>query len=327
MQLPSRHTTPEAQLTHRNARLTPAGRLLLCRRIEAGAPIAHVAAAMGISRQCASKWWHRWVEFGPAGLEDRSCAPRRRRMISPRVERRIVQLRRSRRWGPDRIAGHLDQSRSTVHRVLVRRGLNRLDRFDAQTGRVIRRYEHDHPGSLVHVDVKKLGRIPRGGGWRAHGRSEAVRGRGIGYAYIHAAVDDHSRLAYLEVLTDEKGLTCAEFWTRADAWFRAHGIVTERVMTDNAKAYLGVHFQHALAQTGARHQRIPIRRPQLNGKVERFNRTLLDECAYAAVYRSDHARTRALARWLHSYNHHRPHTALGGKPPITRVTNAAGDYI
>jgi transposase InsO family protein len=313
-------------LTHRNARLTPAGRLLLCRRIDAGAPIAHVAAAMGISRQCASKWWHRWCEFGEAGLEDRSCAPRRRATIAPQVERRIVQLRRSRRWGPDRIAGHLDQSRSTVHRVLVRHGVNRLDHFDRQTRRPIRRYEHRYPGSLVHVDVKKLGRIPRGGGWRAHGRSEAVRGRGIGYAFIHAAVDDHSRLAYLEVLDDEKGPTCAAFWARADAWFRAHGIVTERVMTDNAKAYLGFHFQRALTETGARHVRIPIRRPQVNGKVERFNRTLLDECAYATVYRSDHARTRALARWLHIYNHHRPHTALNGKPPITRVTNPAGDY-
>jgi transposase InsO family protein len=153
-----------------------------------------------------------------------------------------------------------------------------------------------------------------------------VRGRGIGYAYIHAAVDDHSRLAYIEVLGDERATTCAAFWTRAHAWFRAHRIVVERVMTDNAKAYLGAHFQQALAATGARHQRIPIRRPQVNGKVERFNRTLLNECAYAAVYRSDQARTRALARWLHAYNHHRRHTSLGGKPPISRVTNVPADY-
>jgi transposase InsO family protein len=311
---------------HRNARLTPAGRRLLCQRIEAGAPIAHVAAAMGISRQCASKWWHRWVELGDAGLEDRSCAPIRRTRISSRVEDRIVRVRRARKWGPDRIAGHLGIARSTVHRVLVRRGVNRLDRIDRQTGREIRRYEHPYPGALVHVDVKKLGRIPRGGGWRAHGRSEAVRGRGIGYAYIHAAVDDHSRLAYLEVLDDEKGTTAAAFWRRAASWFRAHNIVVERVMTDNARAFLGIHFQHALTETGARHQRIPIRRPQVNGKVERFNRTLLEECAYYRVYKSDHARTRALDRWLHSYNHHRPHTALAGKAPITRVTNVPADY-
>jgi transposase InsO family protein len=313
-------------MNHRNARLTPAGRRLLCQRIEAGAPIAHVAAAMGISRQCASKWWHRWLELGDAGLENRSCAPIRRIRIASKLEDRIVRVRRARKWGPDRIAGHLGIARSTVHRVLVRRGVNRLDRLDRQTGRVIRRYEHPYPGSLVHVDVKKLGRIPRGGGWRAHGRSEAVRGRGIGYAYIHAAVDDHSRLAYLEVLDDEKGTTAAAFWHRAAAWFRAHNIAVERVMTDNAKAFLGVHFQRALTETGARHQRIPIRRPQLNGKVERFNRTLLDECAYYRVYKSDRARTRALDRWLHSYNHHRPHTALSGKPPITRVTNLPADY-
>ena len=320
------HTNPEVFLSHRNARLTAAGRLLLCERIAAGAPIAHVAAAMGISRQCASKWWHRWNTFGAAGLEDRPCAPLRRARISPRVEAQVVHLRRGRRWGPDRIAGYIGQPRSTVHRVLVRHGLNRLDALDRQTGRVIRRYEHPHPGSLVHVDVKKMGRIPSGGGWRAHGRSEAVRGRGIGYAYIHAAVDDHSRLAYLEVLDDEKGATAAGFWTRAAAHFRAHGIVVERVMTDNAKSFLGNDFQQALAATGARHQRIPIRRPQVNGKVERFNRTLAEECAYAAVYRSDAARTRALARWVHSYNHHRPHTALGGKPPISRVTNVPADY-
>ena len=313
-------------MSHRNARLTPAGRLLLCQRIEQGAPIAHVAEGMGISRQCASKWWNRWREFGPAGLEDRPCAPIRRARVPAKVEDRMVYLRRARRWGPHRIAAYMGASPSTVHRVLVRRGMNRLDRLDRQTGRQIRRYEHPHPGSLVHVDVKKLGRIPKGGGWRAHGRSEAVRGRGIGYAYIHAAVDDHSRLAYVEVLDDERGPTAAAFWRRAASWFRAHGVVVERVMTDNAKSFLGVHFQQALAETGARHCRIPVRRPQVNGKVERFNRTMLDECAYAAVYRSEAARTRALARWVHSYNHHRSHSSIGGRPPITRVTNVPGDY-
>ena len=302
-------------MAHRNARLTPAGRRLLCDRIASGVPIAHVAAAMGISRQCASKWWRRWQEFGAAGLEDRPCTPHRRARIAPKVEARIVYLRRSRRWGPDRIAGYMGQPASTVHRVLVRHRLNRLDRLDRQTGRVIRRYEASAAGELVHVDVKKLGRIPPGGGWRAHGRSEAVRGRGIGYAYIHAAVDDHSRLAYLEVLDDERGPTCAAFWTRAAAWFRAHGIVVQRVMTDNALNYLGVHFQQALAATGAAHRRIPIRRPQVNGKVERFNRTLLDECAYAAVYRSDRTRSRALDRWIHSYNR---------RVPLLVVLGAAG---
>ena len=314
-------------MSHGNARLTPAGRRLLCQRIAAGQPIAHVAAAMGISRQCASRWWHRWLELGDAGLIDRPTTPRQRKTIPRRAEANILRLRRSRRWGPDRIAAHTGVPRSTVQRVLVRHRVNRLDHFDRQTGREIRRYERSEPGELVHVDVKKLGRIPSGGGWRAHGRSEAVRGRGIGYAYIHAAVDDHSRLAYIEVLGDERGPTCAEFWTRADQWFRAHGIVGRRVMTDNARNYLGHDFQRALAATGARHVRIRIGRPQTNGKVERFNRTLLEECAYRQVFRSDAARERALARWLHSYNHHRPHTALGGRPPISRVTNVPEDYI
>lgn len=163
--------------------------------------------------------------------------------IAPRVEARIVHLRRSRRWGPDRIAGYIGQSSTTVHRVLVRHRLNRLDRSDRRTGRVTRRYEYAAPGDLVHVDVKKTWPHRTRCGWRAHGRCEAVRGRGIGYAYLHAAVDDHSRLAYVEVLDDERGPTCAAFWTRANAWFRADGIIVQRVMTDNALNYLGVHFQ------------------------------------------------------------------------------------
>jgi transposase InsO family protein len=178
----------------------------------------------------------------------------------------------------------------------------------------------------VHVDVEKLGNIPPGGGWRIHGRSEAVRGRGIGYAFIHAAVDDHSRLAYAEALDDETGPTCAGFWRRANGFFAARGIVVRRVMTDNAKAYLGVAFQAALAETGIAHRPIPIRRPQVNGKVERFNRTLLDEWAYVRPYRSERARRQRLAIWLHLYNHHRGHASIGG-PPITRVKNLPARYI
>ena len=312
---------------HRNARLTPAGRLLLCQRIAEGMPIAHVAAGMGISRQCASRWWHRWLELGGVGLEDRPCAPRRRPGRTPAArEGQIVRLRRSRRWGPVPIGARLGIPPSTVHRVLVRHGQARLDDLDRATGRVIRRYERARPGELIHVDVKKLGRIPRGGGWRAHGRSEAVRGRGIGYAYVHSAVDDHSRLAYSEVLTDERGPTCAAFWLRAEAFFRAHGVVVERVLTDNAKSYGGHDFARALAQGSVVHKRTQVRRPQTNGKVERFNRTLLTEWAYVRIYRSDQARTNALARWLHVYNHHRPHTAIGALPPISRVTNVPGHY-
>jgi transposase InsO family protein len=192
---------------------------------------------------------------------------------------------------------------------------------------VIRRIHTDRPGELVHVDVKKLGRIPPGGGWRAHGRGNVVHHSKtrVGYDYIHSAIDAHSRLAYSEVLTNERGETCAEFWDRADRFFAEHGITVEAVLTDNARNYTISHaFQRAL--TGIEHRRIRPRRPQTNGKVERFNRTLLDEWAYVRVYRSNTARTRALDRWLHLYNHHRGHTALGGEPPITRATNLAGEH-
>lgn len=311
---------------HGNARLTPVGRLTMVLRIEAGRPVAHVAAEMGISRPTAYKWWSRWQDEGPAGLVDRSSRPRSCPHQTPvELEAEIARLRSEARWGPARIALCLGIPSSTVHRVLVRLGINRLDWFDRPTGRRIRRYERAHPGELVHVDIKKLGRIPDGGGWRAWGRSEEVRGRGIGYAYVHSAVDDHTRLAYSEVLADEKGVTCAAFWARAARFFNDHGIVPTGVMTDNAKAYLGFAFTDALDATGSRHWRIPPRQPQINGKVERFNRTLLDEWAYARNYNSDAERTAALDSWLHLYNHHRNHTAIGG-PPITRVNDLPGHY-
>lgn len=314
-------------MAHRNAPLTPTGRLLMCREIERGRPIAHVAAEMRISRQRASVWWQRYLAFGEAGLADRPSTPRRVPGRTPAaVERRICDLRRREKLGPHRIASRLGMNPSTVYAVLARHGLNRLDRL-APSGRVVRRYEHAAPGELVHVDVKKLGRIPRGGGWRAHGRSEAVRGRGVGYAFVHAAVDDHSRLAYAEVLGDERGPTCAGFWLRAEAFFRAHGVAVRRVMTDNALNYKGHDFQRALAATGSRHVLIPVFRPQVNGKVERFNRTLQAEWAYARAYSSDRARTKALDRWLHLYNHHRGHWSLGGRPPISRVNNLAEQNI
>ena len=315
---------------HRNAPLTPQGRLLLCRRIEAGAPIAHVAEAMGISRRCASKWWHRYLELGVDGLHDRSSRPRHCPYRTPaRVEDRIIRMRRRDKVGPDRIAFRLGVPASTVHRVLVRHDLNRLSHLDRQTGQPIRRYERKRPGELVHVDVKKLGRIPRGGGHKVLGRAASRPGKDrqgrVGYVYLHSAVDDHSRLAYTEELPDEKGHTAAGFWRRAEAWFRARGIIVERVITDNAFCYRGRLFNDALAATGIRHTYCRPYRPQTNGKVERFHRTLLEEWAYARPYTCEAARGRALAHWLHRYNHHRMHTAIGG-PPISRVTNLPGEY-
>jgi transposase InsO family protein len=317
-------------VSHRNAPLTPTGRLLLCQRIEAGSPIAHVAAAMGISRQCATKWWGRYLEFGPSGLLDRSSRPHSTSgRTDTRTEARIVRHRRLEKKGPHRISAALGVPASTVYAVLVRHDLARLDHLDRASGRQIRRYERTRPGELVHVDVKKLGKIPAGGGWRIHGRAATSaekhrRGR-IGYVYVHSAVDDHSRLSYSEALQDETGATCAAFWRRAESFFRAHGVVVERVMTDNAFAYRGEKFNDALDERRILHRYCRPYRPQTNGKAERFNRTLLEEWAYIRPYWRESDRARALARWLHIYNHHRVHTAIGG-PPVSRVTNLPRKY-
>jgi transposase InsO family protein len=314
---------------HANARLTIHTRRLLIDRIMTGRAVAHVAAEMGISRATAYKWWGRWRAEGDRGLWDRSSRPHRcPTRVGRRLERRIETLRRSRKLGPARIGWNLDIAHSTVHRVLVRLGLNRLDWMDRPTGRVIRRIETTHPGELVHIDVKKLGRIPAGGGWRAHGRGNVAHQSitRAGYAYVHSAVDAYTRVAYSELLDDERAVTCAAFWRRAHTWFADHNIHVERVLTDNAFAYTrGPTFEAALGDII--HSRIRPRRPQTNGKVERFNRTLLDEWAYVRVYRSDAARTRALDRWLHHYNHHRAHTSLGGRTPMDLVNNLPGHHI
>jgi transposase-like protein len=207
---------------HRNAPLTPEGRLRLCERIEGGWPVSHAAESMGISRDRAYVWWRRYQEEGVAGLEDRPCRPRRcPRQTKASVERRILTLRQSRGLGPARIAGIVGMHASTVHRVLERHGVSRLSDLDRTTREPIRRYEMTRPGELVHVDIKKLGRIPRGGGWRAHGRGKANHHTqtNVGYAYVHSAVDGYSRLAYSEVLDNEQGITAAGFWRRAQRFF------------------------------------------------------------------------------------------------------------
>jgi transposase InsO family protein len=306
--------------------MTARGRMIMIERIDSGRPVAHVADEMGVSRKTADKWWRRWLAEGEAGLEDRSSRPHRcPHQTAAHLERRIVRLRQQRKLGPARIASIVGMPASTVHRVLVRHGLNRLAWMDRPTGQVIRRIHTDRPGELVHVDVKKLGRIPPGGGWRAHGRGNVAHHSTtkVGYDYIHTAIDAHSRLAFSEILANEQGPTCAGFWERAQQFFNDHAITVEAVLTDNAKNYLGTHFTAAL--DGIEHRRIRAHRPQTNGKVERFNRTLADEWAYVRVYRSNAARTRALDRWLHLYNHHRGHTSLGGQPPIS-ATNLAGQH-
>ncbi|NUV78328.1 IS481 family transposase, partial [Streptomyces fungicidicus] len=326
-------------MSHRNARLTVHGRRLLVERVLAGRPVAHVAAEMGISRPTAHKWVRRWRTEGDAGLADRSSRPRTTPHRTPAaLEARVCRLRADRKLGPARIGPILGLPASTVHRVLARHGLNRLAWLDRPTGRVIRRYERARPGELVHVDIKKLGNIPDGGGWRTVGRTDGDRNRQattserrsckpvIGYSYVHSAVDDHSRLAYSEVLPDERKDTAIAFWQRANAFFAAHGVTVERVLTDNGPCYKARLFTQTLAAAGIAHKKIRPYRPQTNGKVERFNRTLLDEWAYQRPYTSNTERTAALADFLHTYNHHRCHTALGGQPPISRVNNAASQY-
>lgn len=324
------HRTTEVFVSHRNARLTVHGRRLLVERVGAGRPVAHVAAEMGISRTTAHKWVRRWRAEGEPGLYDRSSRPLSIPHRTPEdVEARVGDLRRDRKLGPARIGPILGLAPSTVHRILTRYGLNRLAFLDRPTGRVIRRYERARPGELVHVDVKKLGRIPDGGGHKVLGRQASRANRaGVGFDFVHSAVDDHTRLAYSEIHADEKVATCAGFLRRAAAFFTTCGIDrVESVLTDNALAYRhGRAWHQALTDLGATARRTRPYRPQTNGKVERFNRTLLDEWAYIRPYATNQERTEALGLFLHTYNHHRCHTALDGHPPISRVNNTAGQY-
>jgi transposase InsO family protein len=243
------------------------------------------------------------------------------------VERRIIDLRRSRRLGPARLAGIVEVPASTVHRVLVRHGVNRLRWMDRPTGRVIRRIHTDHTGELVHIDVKKLARVPPGGGHRMLGRSTETKRRShrsrVGYTHIHTAIDAHSRLAYSEFAGEENTTNCVGFLDRAVAWFAERGVTIERILTDNGVGYRSKAWKVRCAQLGITHTRTRPYRPATNGKVERFNRTLVDEWAYARLWSSEASRRRALDPWLHRYNHHRHHTAIGG-PPASRVTNLAG---
>jgi len=325
-------------LSHANARLTVHGRLLLITRVlRQRRPVAHVAAELGISRATGYKWLARYRAEGLAGLRDRSSRPHGSPgRTAPEVEAAIVALRRDRRLGPARIVAILGLRPSTVHRVLVRHRMPRLAWLDRPSGQPIRRYERARPGELVHVDVKKLGRLRDGGGWRFAGRDSLQRRRAraatrIGYEYVHCAIDDHTRLAYAEIHPDERAETCASFLRRAAAWFAGHGITgIERVMTDNALAYRRSRaWRDALADIGADSRFTRRYRPQTNGKAERFNRTLLEEWAYARPFASGSERAAALPDWLHTYNHHRTHTAIGGQPPINRlpVNNLMGHYI
>lgn len=329
-------------MSHRNAPLSETGRLRLARCVvEDGWSLRRAAERFQVAVTTAQRWAQRYREQGPAGMADRSSRPHRSPNQTPkRTERRIVKVRVLRRWGPARIAYLLGLNVSTVHRVLSRYRLARLRWLDRPTGRVIRRMNSEAPGDLVHVDVKKLGKIPAGGGWRKLGRtagkrnsvadkSTGLRGRNgdpaRGYHFLHTAIDAYSRLAYSEMLSDERKQTAADFWKRANAWFFERGITVRNILTDNGSCYRSHVFRDALGDI--KHRRTRPYRPQTNGKVERFHRTLADEWAYARLYTSDTERCAEFPTWLHYYNHHRGHTALGGQTPASRVPNLSGQYI
>lgn len=322
-------------MSHANAQLTPAGRLRLAQLVvDRGWPLRRAAERWNCSVTTAKRWADRYREYGRDGMGDRSSRPAiSPRRTSTRVERRVIGLRVSRRWGPARIAYLLGMAVSTVHKILVRYGCPLLAWTDPATGVRIKwsrqkanSYAHEAPGDLVHVDIKKLGRIPAGGGHKVLGRAAGQRNtkRGkIGYWFIHNAVDDCTRLAYSELLADERKETAAAFWQRANAYFESVGITVKRVLTDNGSCYRSQLFATTLGDA-IKHKRTRPYRPQTNGKVERFNRTALEEWAYARPYTSETEREAQFPRWLHIYNHHRGHTALGGKSPADLVPNLCG---
>jgi transposase InsO family protein len=303
-------------------------------RVAAGWPPAHVAEQLGVSRATVHKWLRRYREAGDAGLLDRSSRPRRMPGRLPaRVEKRVLSARKRRHRGAVVLAAELGLNPSTVGRVLARHRVPRLATIDPITGEAVRasrrsenRYEHRAPGDMIHVDVKKLGRIPAGGGWRLHGRDATVSVANrhkkvkIGYDYVHTAIDDHTRLAYSEVLSEEKDTTCAAFLHRALEWFAAQGITVRRVLTDNAMVYRhGTDWGWVCTAWQLKRRFTKPGCPWTNGKAERFNRTLLTEWAYARAWTSNASRTRALDKFLTFYNTRRGHSALQGRPPITRL--------
>jgi transposase InsO family protein len=329
-------------VSHANAALTPKARLKLARLVvDDGWSIARAAERFQVSWPTAKRWVERYRQCGEAGMQDRSSRPHSQPNRTPRpLVRKIVHLRWKQRLGPVAIADRVGLAASTVHAVLVRCRLNRLSHVDRCTGEPVRRYEHDTPGAMLHVDVKKLGNIPDGGGWRYVGRAQGDKHRSatagkprnkhrnplIGTAFVHTVLDDHSRVAYAEIHDDETAATAIAVLHRAVAWFAARGVTTQRVLSDNGSCYRSHAWRDACTALGIRHKRTRPYRPQTNGKIERFHRTLADGWAFKRLYTSESARRKALPAWLHEYNHHRPHTAIGKTPPITRLTNLPGQY-
>jgi hypothetical protein len=331
-------------VSHANAALTPRHRLRLARLIvEEGWATSRAAEFYNVSWRTADRWAQRYRAEGLAGMNDRSSARHTQHAKTPQpLVRKIVHLRWKQRLGPVQIGGRLGVPASTVHAVLARCRLNRLSHIDRVTGEPARRYERSQPGELIHVDVTKFGNIPDGGGWRFVGLEQGFANRRatrertgqhnkryqprLGNCFVHTVIDDYSRVAYAEIHDDEKAVTAAAVLYRAVAWFADRGVTVERVLSDNGSAYISHLWRDSCADLGIVHKRTRPRRPQTNGKIERLHRTLADGWAYKKLYTSENVRRAALAGWLHQYNHHRPHSALGGLPPITRLNNLAGHH-
>ncbi|RFA12908.1 IS481 family transposase [Subtercola boreus] len=329
-------------MSHANAALTPRHRLRIARLIiDDGWPVAQAARQFNVSWPTANRWATRYAAMGAEGVQDRSSRPHHSpTRTTPELVRKIGHLRWKQRLGPVGIGAQLGIPASTVHAVLVRCRLNRLGYIDKRTGEVVRRYEHDTPGAMIHVDVTKFGNIPDGGGHRYVGRCQGNRNRAgtpgartpgkapnVGKAFVHTVIDDHSRVAYAEIHADETAATAVGVLQRAVSWFAARGVKVERVLSDNGSAYKSHLWRDTCTELGITPKKTRPYRPQTNGKIERFHRTLADGWAYKKFYPTETARRNALPAWLHEYNHHRPHTAIGGHPPISRLTNLPGQYI
>jgi transposase InsO family protein len=329
-------------MSHANAALTPRHRLRIARLIiDDGWAVSDAARYFNVSWPTAKRWAERYLAMGAAGMEDRSSRPHHSpNRTSPELVRKIGHLRWKQRLGPVDIGWKLGMPASTVHAVLVRCRLNRLHHVDKRTGEVVRRYEHDKPGAMIHVDVTKFGNIPDGGGHRFVGRQQGDRNRAatvgaarsrhrdplIGRAYVHTVIDDHSRVAYAEIHNDETAATAIGVLRRAVSWFAVRGITVERVLSDNGSAYKSHAWRDACVELNIRPKKTRPYRPQTNGKIERFHRTMGERWAFRRLYATETARRNALPAWLHEYNHHRLHTAIGGHPPISRLTNLPGQY-
>jgi hypothetical protein len=331
-------------VSHANAALTPIQRSRIGRFVvEDGWTVAHAAIYFHVSWRTAKRWSDRYAAMGREGMHDRSSRPHSSPNRTPQsLVRKVVHLRWKQRLGPVAIGAKLGMPASTVHAVLTRCRLNRLRHVDIRTGEPVRRYEHEKPGAMIHVDVKKIGNIPDGGGWRFVGREQGMKNRSatakrtgmrgiagdltVGTAFVHTVIDDNSRVAYAEIHADETAATAVGVLQRAVSWFEARGVTVERVLSDNGSAYKSHLWRDTCAHLGIAVKKTRPYRPQTNGKIERFHRPLSEGWAFARHYNSESARRNALPAWLHEYNHHRPHTGIGGAAPISRLTNLPGQH-